>query len=77
VDMGSIAMAMFAYLLARRYVLRGENVPLADARGDVLSSTVMLRDSSGGSFRLALPAVTDPSLGVAMAELVLTISSLV
>jgi hypothetical protein len=67
---------MFAYLLARRDALRRDNVPLADGRGDVLPSTVMLRDSSGGSFRLELPVATDPSLGVAMADLVPTISSL-
>jgi hypothetical protein len=44
----------------------GVNVPLAGGRGDALSSTVLSCDSSGCSFRLALPASADPSLGVAI-----------
>ena len=41
------------------------NVPFAAGRGDVLS-TLPLRDSSGVSFWLVLPAFADPSLEVAI-----------
>jgi hypothetical protein len=42
------------------------NVPLETERGDLLSSTLMSRDSLGASFWPALPALEDPSLEVAI-----------